>query len=94
MRSPSFASKRRGDDKLLVHLKPDGSIRSRELYRLDSNPREEGYDLPASQSDKADELQIALLQHLENVHADMRGDAARKADSKAKKKIKAKEKAQ
>lgn len=55
---------RQGDYKLMVFWNSTGTIRSRELYRLDIDPREAGHNILEGNEEKADQLQELLLDHL------------------------------
>ncbi|MBV11648.1 sulfatase [Rubinisphaera sp.] len=78
----SFSALRQGDYKLMLFWKPDGSVRSHELYDLSHNPTESGRDLSESNPAKAEEMQATLLSFLESV------DAEKPTDFKAKRKPK------
>jgi len=67
----SFSAIRQGDYKLLLFWRRDGKVRTRELYRFDPDPREEGRDLAAERPDKADALQRLLLTYLKSVNAEI-----------------------
>jgi len=61
---------RQGDEKLLLHWNPNGTVRQRELFRLDATPVEEGHDLFAKEPELAAALERRLLKHLESVDAE------------------------
>jgi arylsulfatase A-like enzyme len=65
-----FSAIRQGDYKLMLFWTANGQISSRELYRFDPDPREEGMDITDEQPTKADELQAMLLDYLESVDAE------------------------
>lgn len=65
-----FSAIRRGDHKLMLYWQPDGTPRSRELYIVSPDPREEGHDVAVKQRATADELQKALVGYLESVDAE------------------------
>ncbi len=48
----------------------DGSVASRELYRLEPDPVEEGRNIADRETGKADELQELLLGYLKSVNAE------------------------
>jgi len=79
-----FSALRQGDYKLLLFWRPDGTVRSRELYRFDPDPREEGRDRAAEHPERADALQRLLLTYLKSVHAET--PEAGRAEKAAKKK--------
>jgi len=79
-----FSAIRQGDYKLMLFWKPDGKVRSRELYRFDPDPHEEGRDLAAARPDKADALQKLLLDYLESVDAERPSDIPGKKAAKSK----------
>jgi len=82
-----FSAIRQGDYKLMLFWRPDGQVRSRELYRFDPDPREEGRDLAAELPDKADTLQGLLLTYLKSVNAETpKAIPAKKAAKKPAKK--------
>ncbi|MEM8955107.1 MAG: sulfatase, partial [Verrucomicrobiota bacterium] len=61
---------RRDDHKLRVVWNTDGTIASRELYKVDPNPIEEGYNIADAHPETADLLQKQLLDYLESVDAE------------------------
>ncbi len=65
-----FSAIRQGDYKLMLFWTSAGEVSSRELYRFDPDPREEGRDITETRPDKADELQEILLNYLESVNAE------------------------
>jgi arylsulfatase A-like enzyme len=65
-----FSALRQGDYKLLLFWRPDGTVRTRELYHFDPDPREEGRNVAAEHPDKADALQGILLTYLKSVNAE------------------------
>ncbi len=73
-----FSAIRRGDEKLMVFWTPTNEIRSRELYQVDPNPREEGRDVVDQLPEKADQLQRLLLDHLQSVDAEKANKPAKK----------------
>ena len=60
---------RQGDYKLMLNWTSLGTIRSKELYYVDENAREEGFDITAKNPEKAEQLQKLLLDYLQNVGA-------------------------
>ena len=65
-----FSAIRQGDYKLMLFWRPDGKIRSRELYRVNPDPREQGRDIADKETNKANALQTTLLAHLKSVGAE------------------------
>ncbi len=65
-----FSAIRQGDHKLMLFWTGDGSVASRELYRLEPDPVEEGRNIADREPAKADELQELLLGHLKSVNAE------------------------
>lgn len=65
-----FSAIRQGDYKLMLFWRPDGEIRSRELYRVNPDPREQGRDIADKETDKANDLQATLLAYLKSVGAE------------------------
>ncbi len=73
--------------KLMVFWKPDGTVASRALYDLGEDPREiPARDLAAREPRRAEELQVLLERHLEEVNAERPRPAAGKGKGKGKKK--------
>lgn len=60
---------RQGDYKLIANWSSLGSVVSRELYRVDPDPREDGRNLAGEDPKRADELQTLLLDYLESIEA-------------------------
>ena len=58
----------------MLYWTPQGTVRSRELYHFDPNPREEGSNIAAKEPASADKLQALLLSFLKNVKAETTGD--------------------
>ncbi len=81
-----FSAIRQGNYKLMLFWGPEGAIRTRELYYMNPDPREEGRNIADKETDKADDLQTILLAHLKSVDA----EKAVKAPPKRKKKEKQK----
>lgn len=65
-----FSAIRQGEHKLVVYWQVNGKVRSRELYRFDSHPREEGRDIAGKDPATADRLQGILLAYLDSVNAE------------------------
>ncbi len=65
-----FSALRMGTDKLLLFWTPRGEVRSRELYRVGRNPREEGHDLANEEPARAAALEAKLVGYLESVKAE------------------------
>ena len=65
-----FSTIRRGDHKLMIYWTPEGKVRTRELYQVNPNPREEGHDVADKLPAKVDELETALLNFLKSVDAE------------------------
>lgn len=82
-----FSAIRQGEHKLMLYWRPDGKVRTRELYRFDSQPREEGHDIAGKDPATADRLQEALLGYLKSVDAEKpKPKTPRKKGGKRKKK--------
>jgi len=79
-----FSAIRRGDHKLMVYWTPEGKVRTRELYRVNPNPREETRDIAAREPAKVKELEADLLQYLKSVHAETPADIPSKRKKKPK----------
>jgi len=84
----AFSAIRQGEYKLMLFWRPDGTVRSRELYRFHPDPREDGRDLAAEHPDKADALQRLLLAYLKSVDAETPKAGPAKKAGKGKKKKK------
>jgi arylsulfatase A-like enzyme len=65
-----FSAIRQDDYKLMLFWTAEGDVSSRELYRFNPDPREEGRDLSDVRPEKADALQEMLLNYLESVDAE------------------------
>jgi arylsulfatase A-like enzyme len=65
-----FSAIRQGDYKLMLFWTPNGKARSRELYNVNPDPREEGRDIAGKEKRRADDLQNTLLAHLKSVNAE------------------------
>jgi arylsulfatase A-like enzyme len=65
-----FSTVRQGDYKLMLNWNNDGSIKSRELYKLDPNPREATYNIAQANPEKVAQLERILLAHLDRVNAE------------------------
>ena len=70
----SFSAIRQGDYKLMLFWNNDGSINRHELFRVDSNPTEEGNDISRKQPALAEALKNRLLAHLFLVDAEQRSE--------------------
>ena len=79
-----FSVIRRGDHKLMVYWNPDGTVRSRELYRVNPDPREETRNIAAGNPAQVKELEATLLQYLKSVHAETPADIPSKRKKKPK----------
>lgn len=73
-----FSAIRKDGHKLMLHWNPDGSVASRELFRLEPDPREEGRDIADADPATADRLQTLLVDYLESVGADKPAPRPRK----------------
>lgn len=65
-----FSAVRQGDHKLMLFWAGDGTVASRELYRVDPNPIEEGHNIADKEFAMADRMQELLLGHLKSVNAE------------------------
>ncbi len=65
-----FSAIRKGDYKLMLFWKKNGSVDHHELYKVDENPREEGFDIADMNPEIAQSLRSELLAFLEKVDAD------------------------
>ncbi len=65
-----FSAIRQGNKKLMLYWTPQGTVRSRELYAFDPNPREAGFDIAEKEPASADKLEARLLSFLETVNAE------------------------
>ena len=79
-----FSAIRQDDYKLMLFWTPDNTIRSRELYRVNPDPREEGRDIANKETDKANDLQSILLAHLKSVGAEKAVSVPKKRKKKEK----------
>ena len=79
-----FSAIRQGDYKLMLFWAPDGAVRTRELYHVNPDPREEGRNIADKETDKATALQITLLAHLESVNAEKPAKSPQKRKKKEK----------
>lgn len=70
-----FSAIRKGDHKLMLFWKKNGGIDHVELYRVDDNPREEGFNILATEPELADALQSQLLDFLKQVNAETPADS-------------------
>jgi arylsulfatase A-like enzyme len=61
---------RKGDFKLRLIWDDRGSVVGRELYQVDANPTEEGFDIARKEPARADALQKQLLDYLVSVDAE------------------------
>jgi len=82
----NFSAIRQGDYKLMVFWTPDGTIRSRELYHVNPDPREEGRNIADKETGKANALQTTLLAHLKSVNAEKPAKTPQKRKKKEKQK--------
>ena len=73
-----FSAIRRGDHKLMVFWRADGTVARRELCHVGANPREEGRDIANEQKPTADAMETILLEFLESVDAEKPSDIAPK----------------
>ena len=69
-----FSAIRRGDHKLMLFWNPDGKVRTRELYRVDPDPREETRNIADENPAAVRELEGVLLRYLKSVHAETPAD--------------------
>ncbi len=65
-----FSTIRQGDYKLMLHWRPDGKLRTQELYQVNPDPREQGRDIADQEPQKANALKALLLDHLKQVKAE------------------------
>ena len=65
-----FSAYRDADFKLMLHWQRNGQVARRELFRMTSDPVEEGKSITATNIDKADEMQSRLLAYLKSIDAD------------------------
>jgi arylsulfatase A len=65
-----YSAIRQGEYKLMLFWNKDGSIKSRELYKVDPDPREENYNIAAAQPEKVALLEKILLDQLKSVNAE------------------------
>jgi len=65
-----FSAIRQGDYKLMLFWRPDGKVRTRELYKFDPDPREQDRNIAQTNPAKADQLQKILLKYLKSVNAE------------------------
>ena len=56
----------------------NGTVRARQLFRFDPNPREEGFDIAEKEPATADRLQERLLSFLNDVQAETVSDFPKK----------------
>ncbi|MBL7184788.1 MAG: sulfatase [Phycisphaerae bacterium] len=81
-----FSAVRQGDYKLMLFWTPDGTIRSRELYCVNPDPREQDRNIADKETDKANDLQATLLAHLKSVGAEKAVSVPQKRKKKEKQK--------
>jgi len=81
-----FSAIRQGNYKLMLFWAPDGTIRSRELYHFNPDPREQHRNIADKKSDKANDLQAILLAHLKSVDAEKDVNSPQKRKKKEKRK--------
>ena len=81
-----FSAIRQDDYKLMLFWNADGTVERRELYRLDSDPREEGRDIAEQQPATAGELEDLLLDYLKSVDAERAADFRPRSRKKPKRK--------
>jgi len=81
-----FSTVRQGDYKLFLYWNKDGSIKSRELYKLEPNPVEEGNDIAAANPEKTAQLEKILLNYLKSVNAETPQSLPKKKKKRAAKK--------
>jgi arylsulfatase A-like enzyme len=75
---------RQGDYKLLLTWEPNGQVRSRSLYDLNPDPREDGRDIAEQEPERAEAMQALLLRHLESVDAESAEDGEARPAKKRK----------
>jgi arylsulfatase A-like enzyme len=73
---------RQGKHKLMLFWKPDGTMRSRELYYFNPDPREQGRNITDQEPAKADELEALLRAYLKSVDAEQPGAIPRQQNRK------------
>lgn len=61
---------RQGDFKLLLNWDRLGRVASRELYKVAQDPREEGRDIAANESDRVVRMEATLLAYLKSARAE------------------------
>jgi hypothetical protein len=61
---------RQGDYKLLLNWDRQGRVASRELYKVAPDPREEGRNLAAKESERVKRMEDALLAYLRSAKAE------------------------
>ena len=61
---------RQGDFKLLLNWDRQGRVASRELYRVASDPREQGRDVAEQERDRVGRMEATLLAYLKTVKAE------------------------
>ena len=61
---------REGEFKLFIKWTPQGSIDTRELYRVHENPTEHGHDLAQDNPERVDAMEKRLLDYLARVNAE------------------------
>ena len=79
-----FSAIRQGDYKLMLFWRPDGKIRTRELYQVNPDPREQDRNIADKEADKANDLQAILLAHLKSVGAERAVSVPKKRKKKEK----------
>ena len=79
-----FSAIRQGNFKLMLFWARNGTIRSRELYQFDPDPREKTRNIAARNPAKAKELEGVLLRYLKSVNAETPADIAPKRKKKGK----------
>lgn len=65
---------RQGDWKLVVQWDAESTVRSRQLYNVGADPREEGREVAADKTSKAEAMEALLLQYLSTVSAEAPAD--------------------
>ena len=81
-----FSAIRQDSYKLMLFWASDGTIRSRELYHFNPDPREQGRNIVEKETDRANDLQAILLAHLKAVGAEKAANVRPKRKNKEKRK--------
>jgi arylsulfatase A-like enzyme len=64
-----YSAIRQGEYKLMIYWDDKGKVKSRTLHRFNPDPAETGKDISSNNTEKADEMQNALLDYLKSVNA-------------------------